>query len=301
MSDRLSQAYLFICPDRLTAKYMLLAISKLLACNTKSACEVCDGCMKANAGSHPDILVYPKNKSFVVEDAGNIYDSVQIKPMYAKNKIYVINDLDNSTEQAQNKMLKIIEEPPANVVFLMSASNENKILKTIHSRVQKIYINRINKSLLDGIINAKEDVKQIAISNGDGYLGKTLEIANNLEFIKIYKNAQKILFNLKNSSKVPEFSGFLAENKLNFENYLYILSDFFRDILMLKINQKKLIKNINLINDYSQVQEEYSILSLNEILKNLNLFKKKLDANVNLTSLADGLLLNILEVKFLCK
>ena len=70
---------------------------------------------------------------------------------------------------------------------------------------------------------------------------------------------------------------------------------------MLKLNQKKLIKNVNLIDEYLGVEAEYSVLALNQILKNLNGFKRKLDANVNLTSLSDGLLLNILEVKYLCK
>lgn len=299
--DKLSQAYLFVCEDRLTASSLILELGCLMVCKGHNLCGVCGDCIKANAGSHPDVLVYPKGKSFAVLDAGEIYDNVQIKPMLAGKKVFVINDMDLATEQAQNKMLKIIEEPPKNVYFLISAKNENKVLKTIQSRVQKKYVDKIDANILNNIINAQEDVKQIALCQGDGYLGKTLEICENNEYIKIYENCKKIFKDLKISSQIPNFSGFLCLNKNIFENSLFILNDFFRDILMLKLNKKQLIKNINLIAEFEEVEKEYSVMALVEILKRLIGAKRKLESNVSLVGLADMLLLEILEVKFLCK
>lgn len=299
--DRLSQAYLFVCEDRLTAGSLILELGGLMVCQNQNLCGLCSDCAKANAGSHPDILVYPKGKSFAVLDAGEIYDNVQVKPMLAGKKIFIINDMDLATEQAQNKMLKIIEEPPKNVYFLISAKNENKVLKTILSRVQKNYVDKIDVSLLKNIINAEENIKQIALYQGDGYLGKTLEICENSEYLKNYENCKKIIKNLKISSQIPNFSGFLCQSKNTFENSLYILNDFFRDLLMLKLNKKQAIKNANLIAEFEDVENEYSVMALVEILKRLTMAKRKLESNVSLVSLADMLLLEILEVKFLCK
>ena len=222
VADKLSQAYLFVCEDGLTATEFVKVIAKMLVCENGDMCEVCSSCIKTNANTHPDILVYPKAKSFSVGDAGDIYNNVQIKPMLANKKIIIINCIDNSTEQAQNKMLKIIEEPPANVLFLLTAQNENKVLSTIRSRVQKITINKINKNLLEKVLNASEEIKAIAISNGDGYLGKTLEIATNEKYINIYNNVKKIVINLKNSSEIPKFSKFLSENTEIFNFFLEI-------------------------------------------------------------------------------
>ena len=70
---------------------------------------------------------------------------------------------------------------------------------------------------------------------------------------------------------------------------------------MLKLNKNNLIKNSNLMTQFAQIEAEFSVLALSEILKLLNVYKNKLDRNVNLTLLADSLLLQILEVKFLCK
>lgn len=301
MSGRLSQAYLFVCDDRLTAKVLMQTIANLLVCENNNICEVCGACIKARAGTHPDILMYPKAKSFMVEDAGDIYDKVQVKPMLANKKIFLINDIDLSTEQAQNKMLKIIEEPPENVIFLLSAKNENKVLKTIQSRVQKNYIDKIKDNFLSSVLVCSEEIRDIAISNGGGYLGKTLDIQNNEEYINIYKNAKNIVIKLKNSSQIPNFSPQLAIGKDFFEKSLYILNDFFRDLLMLKLNKESLIKNKNLIDDFYLIIEEYSVTALTEILKRLNYCKQKFDANCNLTILADLILMEILEVKYLCK
>ena len=301
LSGRLSQAYLFICDDRLTSKELLNTIANLFVCENKEICGTCGGCIKASVGTHPDILVYPKSKNFMVEDAGDIYDKVQVKPMLANKKIFIINDMDLSTEQAQNKMLKIIEEPPENVIFLISAKNENKVLKTILSRVQKKYIDKLNKNVLKNILNCDEDIKNIALSNGDGYLGKMLDIQTNDEYINIYKNMKNIIINLKNSAQIPIYSPFLAQNKLIFEKSLFILNDFYRDLLMMKLNKNSFVKNENLINEYLFILDEYSTIALVEIIKRLNGFKQKLDNNVNLTLLADGVLMEILEVKYLCK
>lgn len=301
MADKLSQAYLFVCEDLITNNEFLNYIANLLVCENKNNCGVCASCKKAMAKSHPDILVYPKGKNFQVSDAGEIYDNVMVKPMIASKKIFVINGIDGATEQAQNKMLKILEEPPQNVIFLLSATNENKVLRTIVSRVQKIYINKIDKNLLKNILSANSDIVEIALSNGDGYIGKTINITTNNEFIKTYNNVANLLKNLKNSTQIPAFSKFFSENRVIFENSLIILNDFFRDLLMFKLMQNQIIKNQNLLGLFEEVANEYSENALVQILKLMNCYKEKLDRNVNLVALSDGLLLEILEVKYLCK
>jgi len=271
-------------------------------CENNNICGVCAHCAKIKAGSHPDVLVYPKTQTFMVEDASNIYDKVQVKPMLANLKIFVINDLDLSTEQAQNKMLKIIEEPPKNVIFLMTACSEEKVLSTILSRVQKMRIQKFNKQTLKNMLTT-ENVENldIALNFGDGYIGKTLDILNNNNFVDCYKNMVNLIKNMKKSEQIPFFSVFLNKDKVFFENALLILNDFFRDILILHYDKNNLIKHTNLIELYSQLVLEYSAIATNKILKKLNLYKRRLDRNVNLITLADNLLLDILEVKFLCK
>ena len=269
---------------------------------SQSVCDICEHCLKINVGTHPDVLIYPKDKSFVVEDANSIYDTVQVKPMLADKKIYIINDIDLSTEQAQNKLLKVIEEPPQNVIFLFSAVKEEKVLSTILSRVYKHYIDKFKKEDLQPLITDVDmETKNIAMCFGEGYLGQTLDIVNNSNFIDNYKNMLNLLKNMKKSEQIPYFSGYLSKDKITFENNLIFLNDFFRDMLMLKLGQTELIKNDYLINYFEVEHEGFSLKALYEIIKKLSMAKQKLDRNVNLTVLADNLLFEILEVKYLCK
>ena len=287
--------------DKLTNQLLLNEVSKLLVCENMDGCNICGNCAKSNAKSHPDIILYPKGKMFTVEDAANIYDNVQIKPMLANLKIFVIDAIDNSTEQAQNKMLKIIEEPPKNVVFLISATNQNKVLKTILSRVQKIAVDKFPKGILENALNIDLKIKDIAIAAGDGNLGKTIQIAEDSEFLKNYENMKSLISNFKNSGQIPEFSRLFVEDKNIFENCLTILNGFFRDILILNLNCPNLVTNNNLCQEFEIIKNEYSVGALVSILKILDDAKQKIDASVNLTMVADNMLLKILEVKFLCK
>lgn len=299
---KLSQAYLFMCPDRLTNKLLLLSLAKVLECNSLNACDVCDNCAKINAGTHPDVLVYSNDKNFVVDDASSIYNNVQVKPMLAKYKVFIINNFDLATEQAQNKMLKILEEPPVNVVFLISASNQEKVLKTILSRVQKMMVDKMQKNDLKSLFyETDKNLLDIAIGFGDGYIGKTLDIINNQNFIENYKNMENLIKNMKNSTQIPYFSPYFSKDKQIFENNLIILNSLFRDLLMLELGKKDLLSSDYVWNNFNSQELEYSAIALTKILQRLNKIKQMLDSNVNLTILADNFLFDILEIKYLCK
>ncbi len=299
---KLSQAYLFVCPDALTNQILLLELAKFLQCDTNTACNKCDNCLKINAGTHPDVLVYPKGQNFMVSDASSIYDNVQVKPMLSKYKIFIINNIDLATEQAQNKMLKLLEEPPLNVVFLMSASNLEKVLSTIQSRVQKMTVDKLKESDLKEVFtSASNDVLQIAICFGDGYIGSTQNILNDTKFIENYKNMKNLIKNMKNSSQIPYFSLYFSKDKNIFETNLKILNMFFRDMLMLSLNKPSLVLNKLEQEEFEMLVSEFSTFAITQILKCLNDAKQKLDSNVNLAILADDLLLKILEIKYICK
>ena len=184
----------------------------------------------------------------------------------------------------------------------MSATTQEKVLSTILSRVQKMTIDKIKKEEMQAFFNEYDPyVLQIALSFGDGYIGKTLDILNNSNFIENYKNMENLIKNMKNSSQIPYFSPFLSKDKANFENNLIILNSIFRDMLMLNLNKYNLLDNEIVESKMSECLPEYSVNALTQILKRINKIKQMLDSNVNLTLLADNFLFDILEIKYLCK
>lgn len=301
-NNKLSQAYLFLCEDSITNNLLALSVSKLILCKNQNACAVCKSCSLFESESNPDLLVYPKDKNFIVDDAVEIYNKVQIKPLYSNYKIFLINNIDVSTVQAQNKMLKIIEEPPQNVIFILTATSEDKVLQTIRSRCQILRVNKFNNEVISEILSLeKGDNLDIALALGEGYIGKSIDILNNQKFIENYKNMFNFIKNFKKSDQIPSFYEYFSKDRAGFELNLLLLNDFYRDALMCGLGSEKFVKNKNILNDIKQIAVDYSLSALNQILKLINNYKKMLDSNVLPSLLLDNFLMDILEVKFVCK
>lgn len=102
-------------------------------------CGRCPGCIKAEAGSHPDILTLDGDKNpraFPVDAVREIRSGAYIKPNEAPRRVFRLLGVQNMAEPAQNALLKVLEEPPENVLFLLTAVSAAALLPTVRSRVQ---------------------------------------------------------------------------------------------------------------------------------------------------------------------
>ena len=104
-------------------------------------CGVCGPCHKVLSGNHPDVMVVGEeggSRSFHIDAIRQVRLSAYVKPNEGRAKVYILCDAQNMTIQAQNALLKIIEEPPPHGVFLLTCDNRSKLLPTILSRVVTI-------------------------------------------------------------------------------------------------------------------------------------------------------------------
>ncbi len=300
-NGKMSSGYLFYSLDSQTNKIAIDSLAMALLCKN-NGCFFCEDCVKVKNNSHPDVSYYPKDKSFSVADAKDIIEQAYKKPMISNIKIIVINDIDNSSIEAQNKLLKIIEEPPQNVIFLLSSANMDKVLPTIKSRVIKIEISPFTEKQIKTIF---EDYKNknnfdLAVLKGDGYIGKTLSILNNDNYINLYNFCKNVVCNLKKSSDVINFLSFKLD-KENFLDILKTLSSMYRDLLIYCSNNTNLISDVSLIDNFEQIKNEFSQNSIIAILGLIDEANQRQNSNVSINLLFEKLLVNILEVKYTCK
>ena len=297
----ISSGYLFYSLDSQTNRIAINALAMGLLCKN-NGCFVCEDCVKVKNNSHPDVLYYPKDKNFSVLDAKDIVEQAYKKPMLNSIKIIVINDIDISSIESQNKLLKIIEEPPKNVVFLVSTANLDKVLPTIKSRLIKIEINSFNKKQIKELfIEYKQNSNfDLAILKGEGYIGKTLDILNNDNYINLYNFCKNIVCNLKKSSDVINYLSFKLD-KENFNDVLKTLSSMYRDLLVFYCNSQNLVSDNSLIKSFEEIKEEFSQNSLIAILSLIDETNQRQSSNVSINLLFERLLVNILEVKYQCK
>ena len=134
------------CGKHTLANY--LARASVCVGQGEKPCGVCPGCVKANAGSHPDIYLAEGTgaaRSFHVETIRFIRSDAYIKPNEAPNKVYLLIGADTMSEQAQNALLKILEEPPAQVFFILTCVSAASLLPTVRSRAQLFTLDTVSE------------------------------------------------------------------------------------------------------------------------------------------------------------
>ena len=294
----LSNSLLFYCEDDKTSEVTLILTALMLNYKTYALMnENSAEYKRVLNGADLDIKIYPKNKEkLLVSDSNEIVDEVFNKPTNKENKVFLIENIDLSTTEAQNKLLKVLEEPPKNVYFLISAKQADRVLPTIKSRCDKITIEKLPLSEIEKVCK-----NPLACMLCEGYVGKAEELSKNSNLNEIVDFAVSLVCDLKNSSQVLRFSKRFQEFKGDIDLILKIYSFCLEDMLKIKTEIKDYCLMKMFLPKIESVESEFSVQAICEILNLITFFRKKLEFNANLPVAIDNLLLKILEVKYICK
>jgi DNA polymerase-3 subunit delta' len=296
----LSHAYMLECSDKFVVdQFGLLMAQEIYCSDNNSVCGICNNCQKVLHGNMVDLKVYPKEKNIMVDDVVEIVsDSIQ-RPMDAIYKVYILNNFDEATTQAQNKILKTLEEPPQNVIFILTCANSSAVLPTIISRVKTITEPLLNTDIVTSFLKDKgvKDPESVAMVSGNK-IYSALKIAGG-NAGKIVDLAIETLLYLRSSSDVLKFSSRIVSLKKDFVYFVDTLINIIRDVSVAECLSFVTLKNRS--KEIVALSKAFSKNALLEISAKLCEIYKKLEFNCNLVGVVDQMLLDILEVKFLCQ
>lgn len=268
-------------------------------------CGECHSCKQAMSGNHPDIIfiTHEKPNTISVDDIRTqINGDVAIKPYSGPKKIYIINEGEKMTVQAQNALLKTLEEPPEYAVILILTSNVNALLPTILSRCVLLNMKPVKNEQVKAFLMenmAVPDYKaDICVAFARGNIGKAKLLAKSEEFDKVKDEALTLLKNI-NDMEINEIVAAIKKiNEYKFEvsDYLDILSIWYRDVLLFKATHdanhlifREEIQYIRKVADKSTYE------GIEKIIDALEKSKQRLTANVNFDLTMELLLLTIKE------
>ena len=151
---KIAHAYLF-CGPRGTGKTSVARLlAKSLNCSQGVGCQCneCDNCIQITEGTHPDVIEIDAASNSGVDEVRNLIDKIKYSPIKGKYKVYIIDEVHMMTNNAFNALLKTLEEPPEDVVFVLCTTEPHKIMPTILSRCQRFEFKKIpDKTLKEHI------------------------------------------------------------------------------------------------------------------------------------------------------
>lgn len=301
-----SHAYILHGEEGMGKKLLASTFAKTLQCEEGAnvSCNRCKSCMQADTGNHPDIKWVTHEKASIgVDDIRlQINSDILVKPYSSKYKIYIIDDADKLTEQAQNALLKTIEEPPAYGVILLLTSNINVLLPTILSRCVLLNLKPVDKEVIKEhlMIHYKipDYVADVAAAFAGGNVGKAIKYTSSEDFDKMKEEVLHILKYIEDMELYEVVAGLktLTMSKDNIEDYIDLMILWYRDVLMFKAT-----KDPGLIlykDELTHIRKQANIRSyegIENIISAMEKAKIRLKANVNFDIAIELMLLTIKE------
>lgn len=250
-NGEISHAYLFCGPRGTGKTSMARLFAKALNCETGvgNICNECSNCQMINDGSHPDIVEIDAASNSSVEQIRTLIEKIKYSPIKGKYKVYIIDEVHMLSNSAFNALLKTLEEPPADVVFILATTEPHKILPTIISRCQRYDFSKISdldiKNRLLEIMDQENitcdiDALNEIIKLSDGCMRDALSILDQLVAFtnkEIHYSDLLKVFGLVSLSSQKEFlkAIFKGEMEVAIEKYHEYVSGG-ADILRLNTN-----------------------------------------------------------------
>ena len=268
-------------------------------------CGECHSCKQMATGNQPDVitLTHEKPGTIGVEDIrGQINNSVGIKPYSSPRKVYIMNEGEKMTVQAQNALLKTLEDAPEYVVILILTSNVDSLLPTILSRCVLLNMKPVKdsqvKRFLMETMETPDYKADICVAFARGNIGKARLLASSEEFDRVKEEAITLLKYI-NDMEISEIVGAIKkinEYKLDVNDYLDILAIWYRDVLLFKatndVNHLIFREEIQYIR---KVADRSTYEGIEKVISALDKAKNRLNANVNFDLTMELLLLTIKE------
>lgn len=305
--NKISHAYIFNGAEGIGKKTIASVFAKAIQCEEGGVepCGKCHSCIQAESGNHPDIIwvKHESPSSIGVDDVrGQVNSDILIKPYSSRYKIYIIDDAQKMTVQAQNALLKTIEEPPEYGIIIFLTTNADSFLPTILSRCVTLNLKQLLNSEIEKYLTRElkipDYMAKFAAAFAQGRLGRAVDIASSENFNELKDSVLNVVkhVNEMDITEVIETVKQFSAHKLEIDDYIDFMMTWYRDVLIYKsTNDANLVIFKDELKSIRKDATNRSYDGLNRILKAMDVAKTRLAANVNFDLAMELMLLTIKE------
>ncbi|WP_031516395.1 DNA polymerase III subunit delta' [Desulfofalx alkaliphila] len=304
--QRVAHAYLFMGPAGLGKTTTAMAFAASLLCERApdgSFCGSCRSCRQIEGGNNPDLqVVEPSGATIKLEQVKQLQRNINYKSYQGGRQVYLIKQCDTMTAEAANSLLKTLEDPPGNAVFILITSRPYGILPTISSRCQNLWFYPLAKDLvmagLKRYSHVQGDRAAVIAAMAGGSIGRALELVD--EEVYLTRERMLAVFEKIRDGDLVQLLGesaSLSGDRDAALGWLQLLQLWFRDLLVWQqTKDKSLIINIDLEDQVDKYAGEYSTDQLMDMLKDIERARSRLEAKGNGRLVLDALLLRLADI-----
>ena len=248
--NKTSHSYIFCGTEGIGKKLIAKELAKKILClkEKENGCD-CKSCIEFDSDNNPDFqLIESVDGKIKIEQIRQMQRKVAEKPIISNNKVYIIDNADTMTTEAQNCLLKTLEEPPEYITIILICTNEGNLLSTIKSRCTRMQFEPIKDEEIKEYIKTNLPDEQISpqiIELAQGSIGKAIKLNERKD---IYENIENILLSMQNRDLIDivQMSEVIYKSKEEIKSILEYIN-----VLLMKLSKQN-IKYINCV----QIVEE---------------------------------------------
>lgn len=266
-------------------------------------CHICQSCIKSLHQNHPEIKWIEEDGAVKIERVRELQREIMMKPYEGRYKVFVLCNAETMTVQAQNALLKTLEEPPPYGVLILLTSNVNSLLPTVVSRCQTLKLRPVERDRISNFLETEKEISKeaakVIAAFSNGIPGKALSLLEDEDFNRRRNTLIAITQELlqKNTISLIEKAQFFVEEKNYTEELLDILTSWYRDLLIYRETQAfQFTMNYDKMKEIEGQSSKIGLKQLRDIILMIDKAKRNLKSNVNYQLNFEVMLLNIQEV-----
>lgn len=294
-NNAISHAYALTGPAGIGKKTLGSYLAKMLLCSDNTApCNVCRSCACFDAGSNPNIkVIRSETQKILIKQIREMIEDISLRPGTGR-KVYLIEEADRMTVDAQNCLLKTLEEPPAYAVIILTTSLYSSLLSTVKSRTVEIKLKSYSTDEIKAIVRSKgiESSKDYLLSWSQGNPGRMIKLINNTTFEENRESVMKFLFSPR-SLGFMDFNLYLSKNKESFSECMDILESFYRDAILIASNIYDGLINCDKKDNIVEYAKGLTLFELTEKIRRVHEIRSSLKRNMNYQLAVDIVTLGI--------
>ena len=260
-------------------------------------CGECGPCVRVLSRSHPDVQIIEIGKSMGVEAMRELIAQVQVRAFEGGAKVAVLRGADRMTVQAQNCLLKTLEEPPAGMCFILTAKTQSALLPTILSRCRILRFHPLSEEATAarlGALGVDERRVGLLAHQSEGRVGVAMEMAQDETYFALLSRIDQTLFSLRRASDIPTASAAFKDEKDNAERILNIAEQLFRDAMRLKLMGASPVR-LGYSRDFDSYVQKADAGASVRMLQTIQEARRMRASNVPFLSIWEKILLSVAE------